>query len=379
MDSWEKQQTQFNDIKQMKEYSVENGVDEAAIEKQRIPFYGSMSKNKETTWVISLFVFVHLVAFFVTMIVNNCWNKSHGECTFIFFQSLSENPFLGPSSSGLDEMGALRRIFLTHKSGLWRLFTSPLLHAGVFHLFISLISVLFIGINLEQKVGSWRTGIIYLFSAFTGSLAATLFVQNSPEVSSSAALFGLIGASVSELIRDWKSFSEKFLAVMTLVLVFAINFALGLLPHVDNFANIAGFVSGFLLGCALIFSPQLRKPALHKGLYDYGVKKSVALKDKLDRPVLRIVSLLLLILMVAGLIVAALRHTDANKYCSWCRYIDCVPSRKWICDIRAASCKTTEIRGQTTLRCLQSDKFKVLHFTGITPTRLEELCSVICS
>lgn len=89
----------------------------------------------------------------------------------------------------------------------------------------------------------------------------------------------------------------QFLAVMTLVLVFAINFALGLLPHVDNFANIAGFVSGFLLGCALIFSPQLRKPALHKGLYDYGVKKSVALKDKLDRPVLRIVSLLLLILM----------------------------------------------------------------------------------
>ncbi|KAL2893689.1 RHOMBOID-like protein 8 [Bienertia sinuspersici] len=378
MDSCEKQLTQI-DLKGMKEFSVENGVDEAAGEKQRIPFFGSMSKNKETTWVISLFIFVHLVAFFCTMIVNNCWTKSHGECTLMFFQPLHENPFLGPSSSSLDHMGALRRKFLTNKSGLWRLFTSPWLHAGVFHLIISLSSVIFIGINLEQKVGSLRTGIIYLLSAIVGSLTVTLFVRNSPEVSSSAALFGLIGASVSGLIRDWKSFDEKFLAVMTLVIIFTINFALGMLPHIDNFSNIAGFFSGFLLGYVLFFSPQLRKPALHKGLYDYGVTKSVALKDKLDRPALRSVSLFLFILMVAGLVVAAVRDTDLNRYCSWCHYIDCIPSNKWICNIRASSCKTTEIRGKTTLRCLRNDKFKILPFTGISPARLEELCSLICS
>ncbi|KNA12891.1 hypothetical protein SOVF_121290 [Spinacia oleracea] len=375
MDFWTMQEAQID----IKDFDKNGVVEEPAGEKQRIPFFGSMSKNKETTWVISLFVFVHLVAFFCTMIVNNCWSKSHGDCTLMFFQPLSENPLLGPSSSALDRMGALRRTYLDNIHGVWRLFTSPLLHAGVFHLVVSLSSSIFIGINLEQKYGPLRTGIIYILSALAGSLMATLFVRNIPEVSSSAALFGLIGASVSGLIRDWKSYADKFLAVFALILVFSINFALGMLPFVDNFSNIAGFSTGILLGYILFFSPQLRKPALHKGLFDYGVKKSVALKDKLDRPVLRTVCLFLFIVMVAGLVVAALSSIDVNKYCSWCHYIDCVPSKKWICDMKNPACKTTEIKGQTALRCLRSDNFKILPFTDISATRLKELCSMICS
>ncbi|XP_021748357.1 RHOMBOID-like protein 8 [Chenopodium quinoa] len=375
MDFWKMQDTQIVDMKGFDD----NGVDEVTGEKQRIPFFGSMSKNKETTWVISLFVFVHLVVFFCTMIVNNCLSNSHGDCALMFFQPLHENPLLGPSSSALDRMGALRRIHLTNIHGVWRLFTSPLLHAGVFHLFISLSSAIYIGINLEQKYGPSRTGIIFILSVITGSLMATLFVQNRPDVSSSAALFGLIGASFSGLIRDWKSFSNKFQAVMALLLVFAVNFALGMLPFIDNFSNIAGFMAGSLLGYVLFFSPQLRKPALHKGLFDYGVKKSVALKDKLGRPTLRIVCLLLFLLMVAGLIVAALSSIDINKYCSWCHFVDCVPSKMWICDSKSSFCKTTELRGQMVIRCLQSDKLKILPYTGISATRLEELCSMICS
>jgi hypothetical protein len=75
-----------------------------------------------------------------------------------------------------------------------------------------------------------------------------------------------------------------------------INFVLGLLPYVDNFSNIGGFISGFLLGFVLLFSPQLRKVAQNKGdLYEYGVNVStkLKLKQKLDRPVQRSVSLLL--------------------------------------------------------------------------------------
>lgn len=80
-----------------------------------------------------------------------------------------------------------------------------------------------------------------------------------------------------------------------------INFVLGLLPYVDNFSNIGGFISGFLLGFVLLFSPQLRKVAQNKeDLYEYGVNKvstKLKLKQKLDRPVLRSVCLLLFGLM----------------------------------------------------------------------------------
>lgn len=48
----------------------------------------------------------------------------------------------------------------------------------------------------------------------------------------------------------------KAAALITLVVIIAINLAVGILPHVDNFAHIGGFLSGFLLGFLLLIRPQ---------------------------------------------------------------------------------------------------------------------------
>jgi hypothetical protein len=40
------------------------------------------------------------------------------------------------------------------------------------------------------------------------------------------------------------------------VVIIAINLAVGILPHVDNFAHIGGFFTGFLLGFVLLLRPQ---------------------------------------------------------------------------------------------------------------------------
>ncbi|XP_020974432.1 dynamin-related protein 3A-like isoform X2 [Arachis ipaensis] len=50
-------------------------------------------------------------------------------------------------------MGALGRNFLTEYHQTWRLFTSPFLHAGLFHLLLNLCSIIFIGIHLEHELG----------------------------------------------------------------------------------------------------------------------------------------------------------------------------------------------------------------------------------
>lgn len=170
-------------------------------------------------------------------------------------------------------------------------------------------------------------GIIYMLSAFVGALVASLFLQNTPAVGSSGALFGLLGTLLSELVWNWNFHSNKVLplpipligvshvlleywsiffgwmqisAVASLVFVFVCNFVLGFLPYVDNFSSIGGFISGFLLGSVLLFSPQLPQLAPNKGgLIDYGVKSYIKmkLKQKLDRPVIRIVSLILFSLL----------------------------------------------------------------------------------
>lgn len=45
-------------------------------------------------------------------------------------------------------------------------------------------------------------------------------------------------------------------ALLTLVVIVVVNLVVGLLPFVDNFAHIGGFVTGFLLGFILLPRPQ---------------------------------------------------------------------------------------------------------------------------
>ncbi|GFS38445.1 rhomboid-related intramembrane serine protease family protein [Actinidia rufa] len=296
--------------------SIDSIPDEYGKE-QRVPFFGHLLRRKrENTWVISLFIIGHLVAFAATMIVNDCWQNSHGDCLLkplgrLSFQPLSENPLLGPSASALDAMGALRQTLMTKHHKFWSVFTSPWLHAGVVHLIINLSSVVFVGIHLEQEFGAFRIGIIYIISAISGSLVATLFLRDRPSVASPGALFGLLGAMLSGLIRNWKLYSDKFAALVAILSISVINLVLGLLPYVDNFANIGGFISGFLLG------------------------------EKLDRPVLRSVSLVLFSLLLAGVIVAAVHGVNLNKYCGGCQYVDCVPSKWWSCSDKLMHCEVS--------------------------------------
>lgn len=54
-----------------------------------------------------------------------------------------------------------------------------------------------------------RVGIIYVLSAFAGTLVAALFVEKTPAVGSSGALYGLLGAMLSGLIQYWRMYTNK--------------------------------------------------------------------------------------------------------------------------------------------------------------------------
>lgn len=54
-----------------------------------------------------------------------------------------------------------------------------------------------------------RIGILYLLSGFGGSILSSLFIQNNISVGASGALFGLLGAMLSELLTNWTIYTDK--------------------------------------------------------------------------------------------------------------------------------------------------------------------------
>lgn len=53
---------------------------------------------------------------------------------------------------------------------------------------------------------------------------------------------------------------------------------------------------------------------------------------------------------------------NANNYCSWCKYINCIPTEKWSCNERAPACEVSR------------PLFKYLHATLVQYTVSCETC-----
>ncbi|KAL0309865.1 UNVERIFIED_CONTAM: RHOMBOID-like protein 1 [Sesamum radiatum] len=261
--------------------------------------------------------------------------------------SISRNGFPEKSIAGkhdlsvsfkLEKMGALDVGKVVHQHEGWRLITCMWLHGGVFHLLANMLSLLVIGIRLEQEFGFVRIGLLYLISGLGGSVLSALFIQSNISVGASGALFGLLGGMLSELITNWTIYANKVAALLTLVIIIAINLAVGILPHVDNFAHIGGFLSGFLLGFVFLIRPQFGWVNQRYAPAGYSSTSSTP-KFKAYQCILWVLSLILLIVGFTVGLVLLLRGEDLNDHCSWCHYLSCVPTSRWSCNTQPISCQ----------------------------------------
>lgn len=66
---------------------------------------------------------------------------------------------------------------------LYRLFTSLCLHAGIFHLAITIAFQHVFLADLERLIGPVRTAIVYIGSGLAGNLTSAVLVPYKPEVS----------------------------------------------------------------------------------------------------------------------------------------------------------------------------------------------------
>ncbi|KAA8516419.1 hypothetical protein F0562_016712 [Nyssa sinensis] len=332
-------------------------------------------------WLVPSFVIANVIMLIITMYVNNC-PKNSVSCIAGFlgrfsFQPFKENPLLGPSSSALEKMGALDVSKVVHGHQGWRLITCVWLHGGVFHLLANMLSLLVIGIRLEQEFGFVRIGLLYLISGFGGSLFSALFIQSNISVGASGALFGLLGGMLSELITNWTIYANKVAAFLTLVIIIVINLAVGILPHVDNFAHIGGFVSGFLLGFVFLIRPQFGWVSQRYAPPGYPSIASKS-KFKMYQYILWIISLVLLIVGFTAGLVLLLRGVDLNDQCSWCHYLSCVPTSKWSCNTEPVSCLSEQTGDQLTLTCSINNRTSTYTLLNATTSQIQGLCIQLC-
>jgi len=334
--------------------------------------------KKWVPWMIPAFVIANTIMFFITMYVNNC-PKNSVSCIATFlgrlsFQPFKENPLLGPSSSTLEKMGALDVNKVVHGHQGWRLITCNWLHAGLFHILANMLSLLVIGIRLEREFGFVRIGLLYAISGLGGSVLSALFIQTNISVGASGAVFGLLGGMLSELITNWTLYANKFAALLTLMIIVVVNLAVGILPHVDNFAHIGGFFSGFLLGFVFLIRPQFGWVSQR-----YAPTASNKPKFKMYQCILWVISLVLLIVGFTVGMVLLLRGVDANDHCSWCHYLSCVPTSKWSCNTQPVSCSTTQTGNQLSITCSNNGKSGTYTLPNATNSEIQGLCLQLCS
>lgn len=255
---------------------------------------------------VYLMIIINTIMFVVSMYLAD-WK----------FEKLDINPTIGPDVKVLVDLGAKdTRMILD--GDWWRFFTPMFLHGGIIHLALNMFVLYSLGGSLEEAFGFFKVAAIYLISGFSGVMCSTLFVKDTISVGASGAIYGLIGALFGDFMQNHKIITEgKWKYLLNLVISTVIGLAFGLMPIVDNFAHIGGFIAGLLVG-AIVLTNTIK---------DIYGKRMVPFYSKL----LTVVAALLLVAWIAGSLSAIYQEKNGTDYCSFCAKINCVETDWWTC------------------------------------------------
>ncbi|EPQ10252.1 Inactive rhomboid protein 1 [Myotis brandtii] len=165
--------------------------------------------------------------------------------------------------------------------------------------------------DLEKLAGWHRIAIIYLLSGITGNLASAIFLPYRAEVGPAGSQFGILACLFVELFQSWQILARPWRAFFKLLAVVLFLFTFGLLPWIDNFAHISGFISGLFLSFAFL-------PYISFGRFDLYRKRCQII-------VFQVVFLGLL----AGLVVLFYFYPVR---CEWCEFLTCIPFTDKFCE-----------------------------------------------
>jgi len=193
----------------------------------------------------------------------------------------------------------------------YRLWISLFIHAGILHLATTIVIQYFLMRDLEKLTGSLRIALIYLGSGVAGNLGSAIFVPYRADVGPAGSQFGLLACLIVEVLNCWPMLKRPEQALSKLLAITFLLFLLGLLPWVDNFAHLFGFIFGFLLSYALL-------PFVSFGPYDRQKK-------------IFLIWVCLLSALFLFLLLLLLFYLIPMYDCEMCSYFNCIPITKDFC------------------------------------------------
>lgn len=136
------------------------------------------------------------------------------------------------------------------KGQYWRFVTPIFLHANILHISLNMLNFAILGIFIERIFGHLRFLLIYLVTGVISVIASFYFAPQEVSVGASGAIFGLVGAYSVFVLVHRRAFRRGGIPALTwLIVIIGINLGLGLIiPNVDNYAHVGGFVGGCILG-----------------------------------------------------------------------------------------------------------------------------------
>ncbi|CAJ2506318.1 Uu.00g004480.m01.CDS01 [Anthostomella pinea] len=235
----------------------------------------------------------------------------------------------------------------------WFRFIVPIfMHAGIIHIGFNLLLQLTMGKEIERAIGSIRFFLVYMSSGIFGFVMGGNYA--APGISStgaSGALFGIIAITLLDLLYSWSERRNPVRELMFILVEIVISFVLGLLPGLDNFSHIGGFIVGLCLGISVLHSPNFLRRRIGEDHFSPSYTTvggsgitSVAFPAFHRNPVgffkgrkalwwaWWLVRTGCLVLIIVVFIVLLNNFYSNQNHCSWCKYLSCIPVNGW-CDI----------------------------------------------
>jgi len=245
----------------------------------------------------------------------------------------------------------------------WFRFITPIfMHAGLIHIGFNMLLQMTIGKEMEKAIGSLRFILVYMSSGIFGAvMGGNYAAEGLPSTGASGALFGVIALVLLDLLYSWQERRNPVKDLLFILLDIIISFVLGLLPGLDNFAHIGGFVMGLGLGICVLHSPnalrrRLGQDTSYSAVRDGAVQgpsflKSPAAFFKGRKPlwwVWWMVRAACLLSVTIGFIVLLNNFYVYRSSCSWCKYLSCLVSSSFtisfLCFPRAISVSVPAVR-----------------------------------
>ena len=223
----------------------------------------------------------------------------------------------------------------------WRFIVPIFIHAGIIHIGFNLLLQLTMGRDVEKLIGSIRFTIVYFAAGIFGFVLGGNFAANGiASCGCSGSLFGILAITLLDLLYTWKQRPSPVKDLLFILIDVVIAFVLGLLPGLDNFSHIGGFLMGLVLGVCLLRSPTeiaRRTSPNNQPQFSYQRESFQGVRDLAKQPLgffqrRRGVWWAWLLLRAAALVGAFIAFILLlnNFYvwyhqCSWCKYLSCLP------------------------------------------------------